>query len=309
MQLPARLSPIARMLAVLLLAVSSLAVALAVASAPASAAGCSPSGYAGTTVAQSTVLARANAWVSRNVAYTQNCASETEGYYRQDCSGFVAMAWELANSPVTTEFNPAYNGGNSLYQTISRSALIPGDALVDDSSSDPGDGGEHHIALFTGWSASDNGQHRYANLAQESDFGVGTIASDDQDLLAGYWSAFTPIHYTRMTGSAGGGSAKPTTPGLARFANGAWTFYLYNRTSGAGVTDEYVTWPGTLATDVPLFGDWTGTGKDTPGLARYANGAWTFYMYNYTSGTGVTDEYVTWSSTLSSDRPGVGSWI
>jgi hypothetical protein len=100
-----------------------------------------------------------------------------------------------------------------------------------------------------------------------------------------------------------------STPGLARFSGGAWTFYMYNYTSGPGITDEYVTWPGTLASDKPLVGDWTGSGKSTPGLARFSGSAWTTYMYNYTSGPGITDEYVTWPGTLASDKPLVGNWI
>jgi hypothetical protein len=101
----------------------------------------------------------------------------------------------------------------------------------------------------------------------------------------------------------------PSTPGLARFSGGAWTFYMYNYTSGPGITDEYVRWSGTLASDVPLVGDWTGSGKTTPGLARFSGSAWTTYMYNYTSGPGITDEYVTWPGTLASDKPLVGNWI
>jgi hypothetical protein len=55
--------------------------------------------------------------------------------------------------------------------------------------------------------------------------------------------------------TAGGLLAK-TTPGLARFSGSAWTTYMYNYTSGPGITDEYVTWPGTLASDKPLVGNW-----------------------------------------------------
>jgi hypothetical protein len=101
----------------------------------------------------------------------------------------------------------------------------------------------------------------------------------------------------------------PSTPGLARFGGNAWTFYMYNDTSGPGVTDEYVTWSGTLGSDKPLVGDWTGSGKSTPGLARFSGNAWTTYMYNYTSGPGVTDEYVAWPGTLATDTPLVGNWI
>ena len=160
---------------------------------------CSPSGQPGGQVAQATVLARAQAWVDANVPYTQSCANEPGGYYRLDCSGFVSMAWELATSLTTWDFDPATNGGDARFQQISRTSLVPGDALVVDSTT------EQHIVLFTGWSASDNGQHRYANISEESTYGVGTIAKTDQDLQT-TWGAFTPIHYVNMV------LPKPPTP-------------------------------------------------------------------------------------------------
>jgi hypothetical protein len=156
---------------------------------------CDPSGQSGGTVAQSTVLARAAAWVAANVPYdTNGCARRAEGSYRQDCSGFVSMAWALTTSLNTWAFNPATNGGDSRFLPIARTALVPGDALVVDNSS------ANHIALFTGWGTVDAGRHRYANLSEESQPGVGTIAITNQD-LAGYWSMYTPIHYTRMVAS------------------------------------------------------------------------------------------------------------
>src|SRR5689334_16974232 len=82
--------------------------------------GCSPSGQSGGSVDQATVLARAQAWVDQNVAYTQTCGHDPGGYYREDCSGFVSMAWELTLSLSTWDFNPAYNGGDPRFQQISQ---------------------------------------------------------------------------------------------------------------------------------------------------------------------------------------------
>jgi hypothetical protein len=156
---------------------------------------CADSGQSGGLVTQATVLARAKVWVDQNIAYTQICKNDPGGYYREDCSGFISMAWELTSSLITTEFNPADNGGNPQFQQISAPALIPGDALVHDDSPNAGDGGEHHIMLFVGWSSDDNGAHRYANVQQESTFGVGTVATSDIDVSGNYW---TPIHYVNM---------------------------------------------------------------------------------------------------------------
>ncbi|MDT4997420.1 MAG: hypothetical protein QOD45_1488 [Pseudonocardiales bacterium] len=181
---------------------------------------CDPTGQSGGNVAQSTVLARAAAWVAANVPYNTNgCARRAEGSYREDCSGFVSMAWALATSLNTWAFNPATNGGDSRFVPIAQTSLVPGDALVADNSS------TNHIALFTGWGTTDAGRHRYANLSEESQPGVGTIAITNQD-LAGYWSMYTPIHYTRMTTSnpvsqLGATVVSPTTSRVNFFVRGS----------------------------------------------------------------------------------------
>ncbi|HEY2672660.1 MAG TPA: hypothetical protein VGJ07_20090, partial [Rugosimonospora sp.] len=193
--------------AAVLVAAAIVAPATASFAAPATprlihpASSCDSSGQSGGQVAQATVLARAKVWVDENVPYTQNCANLPGGYYREDCSGFISMAWELTSSLITTEFNPKYNGGDSRFRATSRTAMVPGDALVYDASGNPADGLHHHIVLFVGWSASDAGQHRYANIYEESTFGVGTIA-ETIDLNSSDWNAFTAIHYVNMVASA-----------------------------------------------------------------------------------------------------------
>lgn len=156
---------------------------------------CAGSGQSGGQVTQATVLARAQVWVNQNIPYTQSCQDDPGGYYREDCSGFISMAWELTSSLITTEFNPAYDGGDSRFQAIRPSALIAGDALVHDDSGNTGDSGEHHIMLFVGWSSDDNGRHQFANVQQESSPSTGTIATSDIDVSGGYWTA---IHYVNM---------------------------------------------------------------------------------------------------------------
>jgi hypothetical protein len=160
---------------------------------------CAGSGQPGGQVTQATVLARAQVWANQNIPYTQACANDPGGYYREDCSGFISMAWELSTSLITTEFNPSYNGGDSRFRTISRSALVPGDALVRDDTGDPGDSAEHHIVLFVGWGSADGGAHRYADIQEESTFGVGTIADNNVDLVGNsFWNLFTSIHYVNL---------------------------------------------------------------------------------------------------------------
>jgi len=160
--------------------------------------GCSPSGVSIAPIGRDTVIARASTWVDDNQPYvTGTCASTSTGYYRQDCSGFVSMAWGLPSSLDTYEFNPATDGNDPTFPAIDKSKLQPGDALVEDG------GGVDHIALFVGWGSQDQGAHRYANLMEESEPGVGTIGPPtsqtvNQDVLSGYWGGFTAITYTGL---------------------------------------------------------------------------------------------------------------
>lgn len=83
-------------------------------------------------------------WVDANVPYDQgSCHNDaTLGNYREDCSGFMSMAWDLGQSYVTHQFDPNDPGFIGITHAISWSALKPGDALVRDG------GGAEHMALF-----------------------------------------------------------------------------------------------------------------------------------------------------------------
>lgn len=83
------------------------------------------------TITRSEVMTRAHKWVKHRVPYSQR------GYhqgYRQDCSGFVSMAWRTGRSYSSrTIDNVAYR--------VARSNAKPGDAVLT-----PG-----HVAIFGGW--------------------------------------------------------------------------------------------------------------------------------------------------------------
>lgn len=58
----------------------------------------------GAPITQSTMIARAADWIAAGVPYSQSLGwsdAATGGAYRQDCSGFVSMAWALNSSQVT----------------------------------------------------------------------------------------------------------------------------------------------------------------------------------------------------------------
>jgi hypothetical protein len=103
-----------------------------------------PGGAAGPVVTPATtradIIGRAKEWVSAQVPYSMS-AYWWDGY-RQDCSGFVSMAWNLPRNEWT----------GSLHQfgtRISKEELQPGDILLFHNPSDPDEGS--HVVLFDGW--------------------------------------------------------------------------------------------------------------------------------------------------------------
>ncbi|MHA6757879.1 PLL family lectin [Streptacidiphilus sp. PAMC 29251] len=94
------------------------------------------------TLTRSQVLSRAAGWVGLGLVYTHTGA-EYQGY-REDCSGYVSMAWELGASLDTTSFVP-----DGVASWISKGALKPGDALLNDAAGSAG-----HIVIFAGWTDS-----------------------------------------------------------------------------------------------------------------------------------------------------------
>ncbi len=174
-----------------------------------------PEGFATTSIAaasaaapigRSTVVSRAQAWVSArpNVPYNQDryFASPTNYYgdaagdnpsgWREDCSGFVSQAWGIAAPGVVTATMP------SVTTPISWAALQPGDALLRYDSV------AHHTALFVKW---DDAAHTTFTLQEEAGTATGTRVDTGVSLTNSWWRTFTPIRYDNITNSGGG-----TTP-------------------------------------------------------------------------------------------------
>lgn len=99
-----------------------------------------------TTGGAATVVARAQSWVNAHVPY--NMGGYYHGY-REDCSGYVSMAWGLP-APGRTTDDMLGKVGN----TISKAALRQGDALLN-----PASGAHGHIVLFDKW--ADSGHNSY----------------------------------------------------------------------------------------------------------------------------------------------------
>ncbi|MFD8693570.1 hypothetical protein ACFV1O_01955, partial [Kitasatospora purpeofusca] len=136
-------------------------------------------------VTRGQALVRAQAWVNQSVPYSSNglvapyswwSDSQTGGRYRQDCSGFVSMAWELGESP-TTGTLPSYS------TAINKFDLKPGDIL---NSSE-------HVVLFAGWRDKNAGTFNYY---QESNRSKPTNYNTDGDLYAAKLAAHDTSTYT-----------------------------------------------------------------------------------------------------------------
>ncbi|MFI0167602.1 hypothetical protein [Streptomyces sp. NPDC017095] len=88
------------------------------------------------------VIDRAASWVGLGLDYSW---TKTYQGYRQDCSGYVSMAWDLDTPGLdTTSFVPS-----GVASWIGKEDLKPGDALLNDAA-----GASGHIVLFDGWTDS-----------------------------------------------------------------------------------------------------------------------------------------------------------
>ncbi|MFH8386945.1 hypothetical protein ACH4E7_39535, partial [Kitasatospora sp. NPDC018058] len=183
-------------------------------------------------VTRSQVLARAQDWVNQAVPYSTNglqapyswwSDSQTGGRYRQDCSGYVSMAWELPESPNT--------GGLPSYATaINNSDLQPGDIL----------NSAEHVVIFAGW--RDKGAGTF-NYYQESNRRVRTNYNTDGDLNASTlsshpMSSYTAYRYNKIVDSG------PT--GIGVYRPGDQVFYEANQSGGVFGSNRYG-----MANDVP----------------------------------------------------------
>ncbi|MFE0252469.1 peptidoglycan-binding protein [Streptomyces sp. NPDC059010] len=86
------------------------------------------------------IIKRARKWVAAKVPY--NMSRYWSDGYRQDCSGFVSMAWKLPRNEWT--------GSLGQYAVrINREDLQPGDMLLFHNPADPQQGS--HVVIFGGW--------------------------------------------------------------------------------------------------------------------------------------------------------------
>jgi hypothetical protein len=144
------------------------------------------------TITRAQIIARAELWVQARVPYSQTeWFTNQNGTYRQDCSGYVSMAWDLDQN---TDF---WTGNlNLVSRTIDPTTLLPGDILLSSK----------HTILFAGWADAAHTQFNYFEEAHP-----GTVARyvEDAPLSAFLDNGFAPFRYDGVVGS-GALPADPT---------------------------------------------------------------------------------------------------
>ncbi|MFJ3928627.1 MULTISPECIES: peptidoglycan-binding protein [unclassified Streptomyces] len=158
------------------------------------------------TTTRAEIINRAKLWVAAKVPYSMT-AYWTDGY-RQDCSGYVSMAWDLGSNEWTGSL--ARFGDR-----IAREDLQPGDILLFHNPADPTSGS--HVTIFGGW--TDYTHTSYVAYEQTKP------RTRRQATPMAYWNnsaSYVAYRYKGVTATTGGAESAATPfPGAASFGPGA----------------------------------------------------------------------------------------
>ncbi|MFG2308455.1 peptidoglycan-binding protein [Streptomyces sp. NPDC048566] len=155
-----------------------------------------PSGQTSRTPAttRAEIINRAKTWIDAKVPYSMT-AYWKDGY-RQDCSGFVSMAWGLPGNEWTGSLD-------AFGVRITRDQLQPGDMLLFHNPANPQKGS--HVVIFGGWT---DYTHTYYVAYEQT-----PPRTRKQSTPYAYWSNsdhYVPYRYKGLAEGAPG--AEPTTP-------------------------------------------------------------------------------------------------
>ncbi|MEU0986697.1 peptidoglycan-binding protein [Streptomyces sp. NPDC005953] len=223
------------------------------------------------------IINRAKKWVTAKVPYSM-AAYWSDGY-RQDCSGYVSMAWNLARNEWT--------GSLAQYGIkITREELQPGDILLFHNPANPTNGS--HVTIFGGW--TDGTHTSYVAYEQAKPH------TRKQSTPMAYWNnsdQYIPYRYRGVATATSGAVPADAYPGAGSFGPGAENAYVtrlgemliarggkrfYQEGPGPrwGEADRKATeafqlaqgWASAEADGLPGPDTWellvTGTGKDIP---------------------------------------------
>lgn len=188
-----------------------------------------PTKFAGALRAPATtraeIINRARKWVDAEVPYSMSLYW-SDGY-RQDCSGYVSMAWGLPGNEWT--------GSLGQYaQQITKEELQPGDILLFHNPENPEKGS--HVVIFGGW--TDYTHASYIAYEQTPPH------TRRQATPYAYWSysdRYIPYRYKGLAADPPG-AAQPSTPADPKPA----TPYPGAAYFGPGANNKYVTQLGQL---------------------------------------------------------------
>ncbi|MCX4686721.1 peptidoglycan-binding protein [Kitasatospora purpeofusca] len=158
-------------------------------------------------VTRASIIERAQRWVDQKVPYSMS-RYWSDGY-RQDCSGFVSMAWGLGSSQTTWTLP-------DFAERITKAELQPGDVLIHNDPASPRSGS--HVTVFGGW--TDAARTRYVAYEQTSPGATRRVTP------YAYWSnsaTYVPYRYKALTtgGGSSDGAAATAFPGADKFGPGA----------------------------------------------------------------------------------------
>ncbi|MGW6567403.1 peptidoglycan-binding protein [Streptomyces sp. NPDC054975] len=153
------------------------------------------------------IINRAKRWVGAQVPYSME-RYWSDGY-RQDCSGYISMAWNLRGNEWTGSLD-------RFGERIDRGALQPGDILLFHNPANPTKGS--HVTIFGGW--TDYTHTSYIAYEQTKP------RTRRQATPLAYWNNADRYVAYRYKGVVSGGSGGSTStaapyPGAAMFGPGA----------------------------------------------------------------------------------------
>jgi NlpC/P60 family len=146
------------------------------------------------------IIKRAKIWVAAQVPYSME-AFWSDGY-RQDCSGYVSMAWNLGSNEWTGSLD-------QFGVKITKEELQPGDILLFHNPDNPEKGS--HVVIFGGWTDS---AHTSYTAYEQTPPHTRTQATPYP-----YWSnadKYVPYRYKGVTAGTAGiqpADGKTTPPG------------------------------------------------------------------------------------------------
>ncbi|MGW1765160.1 peptidoglycan-binding protein [Streptomyces sp. NPDC002073] len=182
-------------------------------------------------ITRAEIMRRARTWVDAKVPY--DMGRYWRDGYRQDCSGFVSMAWRLGSSEWTGSLD-------RFAERRPRGDLEAGDVLLFHNAGNPGAGS--HVVLFAGWL---DGKHtRYLAYEQTRPHTIARATP------YAYWNnsaGYVPYRRKGLSRAPGSGTPGSAFPGARFFGLGqvnAHVERLGRQLARRGFGRHYTSGPG-----------------------------------------------------------------